>query len=329
MMIRIAFSAALLLAGAAPALAADPLAIIDRNGSVVAVVPYARNIVRVTIALDRDKAASAPGYGIAGTPDPVGWTHNVGAAGDVFASTGLTLTVDPQPSPRAPSQMERYFAPSLPPVTLSLRKGDGPTITMTGWSMTPHDVAGEHSFLVGASFRADEDEHFYGLGQNQDGTLDLKGRTIDCRHWYDAPPGEQVCVPFLVSSKGYGIVWDNPSATQVSPGLHGQTRFQSNVGERVSFFLITGRTPDDLYAGYAKLTGRTPLPPKAAFGLIQSKARYESQQELLDIAEGYRRRGYPLDVMVLDWFYWTRMGQARHRPDLLPRPGRNEPATPC
>ena len=93
------------------------------------------------------------------------------------------------------------------------------------------------------------------------------------------------------------------------PGLHNSTRFQSQVGERVSFFVITGKTTDDLYAGYAKLTGATPLPPKAGFGLIQSKARYESQKELLDVANGYRQRNLPLDIMVLDWFYWTRMGQ--------------------
>ena len=127
--------------------------------------------------------------------------------------------------------------------------------------------------------------------------------------YYDAPAGETVCVPFMVTNKGYGIVWDNPARTLVWPGLHSSTRWQSQVGERVSFFVISGDTTDDIYAGYAKLTGETPLPPKAGFGLIQSKARYESQQELLNVAKGYRDRGYPLDVMVLDWFYWTRMGQ--------------------
>jgi alpha-D-xyloside xylohydrolase len=113
----------------------------------------------------------------------------------------------------------------------------------------------------------------------------------------------------LVSSRNYMIVWDNPSATTVSAGVGNGTHIQSEVGERVSFFLITGNNSDDLYKGYRLLTGVTPLPPKAAFGLIQSKARYESQAELLGIAKGYRDRGYPLDVMVLDWFYWTRMGQ--------------------
>jgi alpha-glucosidase (family GH31 glycosyl hydrolase) len=53
--------------------------------------------------------------------------------------------------------------------------------------------------------------------------------------------------------------------------VNGKTRWQSNVGERVSFFLITGKTTDEIYAGYARLTGATPLPPKAALGLIQSR----------------------------------------------------------
>jgi alpha-D-xyloside xylohydrolase len=293
---------------AAPALAA-PLATLDRNGSYVSVEPYAPNIVRVTVATERDEAAAKPGYGITGPADATGWTRRSAAAGDTFATPAMTVTVDAQPWPKAPTQMERYFAPALPPVSLSVRTADGREIRMNGWSKAPHDVSGEATFLVGANFAAADDEHFYGLGQNQEGVLDLKGRTIDCRHWYDAPAGEQVCVPMLVSSKGYAIVWDNPSATSVSPGVNGQTRFQSNVGERVSFFVITGQTPDDIYTAYAKLTGRTPLPPKAAFGLIQSKARYESQKELLDVATGYRSRGYPLDMMVLDWFYWSRMGQ--------------------
>ena len=294
------------------AAAAQPLATLDRHGSYVAVEPYAPNIVRVTIALDRTLSDAAPGYGISGKSDTKGWTRRSGEAGDVFTSSAFSLTVDAQPWPKAPSQMERYFAPSLPPVSLTIRRGDGKTIArMGGWELAPHTVNGEKTFKVGVSFDASPDEHFYGLGQNQEstGALDLRGRTIDCRHNYDAPAGETVCIPFLLSSKGYAIVWDNPSQTTVSPGLHGSTHWQSEVGERVSFFVITGATTDEIFAGYAALTGDTPLPPKAAFGLIQSKARYESQKELMSVAEGYRSRGYPLDVMVLDWFYWSRMGQ--------------------
>ena len=293
-----------------PIAAAKPLATLDRNGSIVSIEPYAANIVRVTIALDKALAEGTPGEGPNARADGTGWTHRSDATGDVFASAALTLTVAAQPWLKAPTQMERYFAPSLPPVTIAVRTPDGrPILDMTGWEMAPHVINDEKTFRVGASFAVQPGEHYYGLGQNQEGVLDLKGRTIDCRHNYDAPAGETVCVPFMVTNKGYGIVWDNASATIVSPGLHNATHWQSNVGERVSFFVITGDTTDQIYAGYAKLTGSTPLPPKAAFGLIQSKARYETQGELLSIAEGYRKRNLPIDVMVLDWFYWSRMGQ--------------------
>ena len=312
----------ILLAAAMPGVAAAaPLATVDRHGAYVAVEPYGPNIVRITLATDPALAAAPAGYGVIGKPDATGWAHRSEAGSDVFASAGLVVRVAAQPWPKAPSQMERYFAPSLPPLSLSIGRADGtPLAQLTGWEMAPHVVNGEKTFRVGATFAAPADEHYYGLGQNQEGVLDLKGRTIDCRHDYDAPAGETVCVPFMVTNKGYGIVWDNPSATTVSPGLHNATRWQSEVGERVSFFVISGATTDALYAGYARLTGETPLPPKAAFGLIQSKARYESQQELLGIAEGYRKRGYPLDVMVLDWFYWTRMGQLDIDRSLFPDP---------
>jgi len=302
-------AAASALCWAGSALAA-PMATVDRNGSLVSIEPYAPNIVRVTIALDHDLADAAPGYGIIAKSDAAGWSHSSSAAGDSFTSSAVNLTVNAQPGPSAPGQMARYFASAIPPVSVSIKGADGkPIVSMGGWDMAPHDVAGEHTFAVSASFSVENGEHFYGLGQNQEGHLDLRGRTIDCRHYYDAPADEQVCVPVLVSSRNYMIVWDNPSATTVSPGLYDRTSFQSQVGERVSFFVITGNDSDDLYKGYRLLTGVTPLPPKAAFGLIQSKARYESQAELMDIAKGYRDRGYPLDVMVLDWFYWTRMGQ--------------------
>ena len=290
--------------------AAQSLGTLDRNGSIVAIEPYAPNIVHVTIALDPKEIEAGAGYGISAKPNASGWTHRTDAAGDTYSSSALSITVNAQPWPKQPTQMQRYFAPSLPPVSIAIRGADGREITqMEGWELAPHKVDDEATFRVGASFGDTPGTHYYGLGQNQEGALDLRGRTLDCRHNYDAPAGETVCVPFLVTNKGYGILWDNPSVTTVSPGLHNRTQFQSRVGERVSFFVITGNSADDLYAGYARLTGATPLPPKAAFGLIQSKARYESQAELLGIAEGYRKRGYPLDVMVLDWFHWTRMGQ--------------------
>ena len=300
---------------------ATPLALLDRGGSQVSIESYAPNIVRITISLDKNLALAPPGFGIIAATDDTGWKHRTTASGDEFSSDVMSVDVKAQPWPGPPTQMERYFSPSLPPVSLTVSKiGGQPILSMSGWEMAPHTVNGENTFRVGATFHAPADEHYYGLGQNQEGVLDYRGRTIDCKHFYDAPAGETVCVPFMVTNKGYGIVWDNPSETVVSAGLHGRTTWRSSVGERISYFVIAGARLDELYAGYRKLSGATPLPPKAAFGYIQSKARYETQQQVLDVAAGYRSRGYPLDVMVVDWFYWTRMGQLDIDPTAFPDP---------
>ena len=148
-----------LLAFATPALA-EPLATVDRNGSLVAIEPYAPNIVRVTIALDRDEVTAAPGPGPNAKPDATGWSHRTDASGDIFASSALSLTVDAKPWPKAPSQMERYFAPSLPGVGITIKRADGSALAeMTGWEMAPHTVNGEKTFRVGASFAVHPDEH--------------------------------------------------------------------------------------------------------------------------------------------------------------------------
>ncbi|GFE87616.1 hypothetical protein GCM10011488_25700 [Steroidobacter agaridevorans] len=313
--------AALALMCSSGVVTAEPLGLLDRNGSFVAIEPYAPNVVRVTLSLEKERVVAPPGYGFVANPDAKGWKHDVAASGDIYSSAALSVEVKAQPHPGPPNQMQRYFAPSLPPVSLTVRKPSGETVVeMSGWELSPHTVNGEKTFRVGASFVAPPDEHYYGLGQNQEGILDHRGRTIDCKHNYDAPAGETVCVPFLVTNKGYGILWDNPSSTAISAGLQGRTSWQSRVGERVSYFVIAGETVDEIYAGYRKLTGVTPLPPKAAFGYIQSKARYENQQQVLDVAAGYRKRGYPLDIMVVDWFYWTRMGQLDINPVDFPSP---------
>ena len=324
---HITWLAASALLGGFTAAQAAPMVTLDREGAWVSVEGYGPNVVHLTIAADKAEALKGPGYGIlAQGVDNAGFRPSSDAGGDTFTSSALRLHVNAAPPPHIPSQGEKYFAPSLAPVALQVFNARGALLlAMNSWEMSPHEVAGEKTWQVGAVFAAPEDEHYYGLGQNQEGILDLRGRVIDCRHWYDAPAGEQVCVPFMVSSKGYGIVWDNPSATRFVAAVNGRTAFQSNVGERVSFFVITGDTPEALYSAYARVTGRTPIPPKAAFGLIQSKARYESQAEVLRVANTYRQKQYPLDVMVVDWFYWTRMPDG-YRSGAVSRSRGHEPA---
>ena len=127
-------------------------------------------------------------------------------------------------------------------------------------------------------------------------------------------------VPFIVTNKGYGLVWDNPSKTTVDFAFNDQTRWSSEVGNRVSFFVIAGRDYDEIYSGYRQLTGATPMLTKAAYGFIQCKQRYSTQAELLAVAKGYRDRHLPLDVLVVDWFYYAKMGQMSLLPEKWPDP---------
>ena len=305
---------------------AEPLAVLDRYGAYVSVEPYAANVVRVTISDERELAADKPGYGFIAHSDPKGWTHTTSQAGDRFVAAGVTVEIAPQKWPGPPDQLERYFVPSLPPVSITLRGPDGEVLTqMNGWEMAPHVVAGEKTFRVGATFGATPDEHYYGLGQNQEGVLDLRGRTIDCRHNYDAP-GRRDGVRAVHGHQPR--LWHRlGQSVRHAPFRRGLTVDPLAVRSRRARLLLRHHRHHHRRSlrGLSRvLTGATPLPPKAAFGLIQCKARYESQEELLGVAKGYRSRGYPLDVMVLDWFYWTRMGQLDIDPELFPRPRRHE-----
>ena len=124
---------------------------------------------------------------------------------------------------------------------------------MRNWTMKPEspEVAakdvGTKGYLVGSTFDSPADEHYYGLGQQQKGWMDLRNHEVRCWHDYEAIGGEDVCVPFMVSSRGYGLVWDNPSKTTVDLGFNGRNVWTSQVGNRVSYFVIAGDTSDEIY----------------------------------------------------------------------------------
>ncbi|HEY0779316.1 MAG TPA: TIM-barrel domain-containing protein [Gemmatirosa sp.] len=328
--------AALLCGALAARAGAQPLTL-DRGGATVVVEPYAPNIVRVSVSLLRPEALAAPGYGITARPAPAGWSAQQTTAGDVLRSARLVVRVAPQGhyTPTATqADIGRFFNGSTPGVGISVSTPEGATLLqMTGWEMSvPNQKDGNAAILnerrptdppfyrVGASFRAPSDEHAYGLGQNQEGFLDLRGRSVRCAHDYEAPAAPTVCVPFVVTNKGYALLWDNPSRTTVDFGFNESNRWTSDVGQRVSFFVIAGRTYDEFYAGYRLLTGDVPMLPKSAYGYIQCKQRYVTQQELMDVAKGYRDRRLPADVLVIDWFHYTKMGEMDMDPAKWPDP---------
>lgn len=170
------------------------------------------------------------------------------------------------------------------------------------------NVSGEDTYHVDLAFDAPADEHYYGLGQHQVGWMDHRGQEVKVWHDYAAAGGEIVGVPFLVSNRGYGLVLDNPSRVTVRPGTDGRTTWHAEAGPAVSFFVLFGPTTDDIYTAYRFLTGPTPLLPKAAYAYIQCKQRYASQDEVLQVGREYRRRGYPCDMLIVDWFHWKVLG---------------------
>lgn len=342
MLRRIQFSLGILCIVPIFAVAQDTPAkiVIPRGESTIVLEPYAPNVIRVTLSLVKDQALAAPGYGVVASPAPQGWTYELGEDAYTYRSSRMVVKLlggKGRSKPVASSDHEaaltnvqktqasigKFFNGSTPWADLQFSTPDGKLLTeMNGWQMSVPNYKDGNAYIdhdrrptddpfyqVGASFASSADEHYYGLGQNQEGFLDHRGHTVECWNNYLSTGGPTWCIPFLVTNKGYGLLWDNPSQTTIAPGFNEGTRWTSQVGSRVSFFVIAGQTTDEIYTGYRLLTGATPLLPKAAYGYIQCKQRYITQDELLGVAKGYRDRKLPADVLVVDWFYYTKMGQ--------------------
>ena len=329
-----------------------------------------------------------------------------------------------------------------------------------GRTLEPAEVQGEQTFHVRQQWEAQPDEALYGLGQHQTGLVNLKGYDVDL--WQH---NGTVVIPFLVSSRGYGILWDNTSfsrfgdlrpfvpppparlydATGISGGLTASffagahferqvaqcidpqidiaipsdvpdanqrihpalppgeasvrwegfiepeasgdhlfetfsnngvkvwiddalvidrwrqgwlpwidvarlrleadrryrikvewtkdqgmetmrllwktpstetaTSLWSEVGDGIDYYFVYGPDLDKVVAGYRRITGQAPMMPLWAFGLWQSRQRYKTQEESLEVVEGFRSRRIPFDNIVQDWFYWKEDQWGSHQFD--------------
>jgi alpha-D-xyloside xylohydrolase len=163
------------------------------------------------------------------------------------------------------------------------------------------------------SFAAYEGERLFGLGQHTHGRLDQKGVVLDL-----VQRNAEVTIPFLLSNRGYGLLWNNPAIGRVELGRTA-TRWVSDSARQIDYWVTTG-SPTQIMARYAEVTGHAPMLPSWAAGFWQSKLRYRTQEELLEVAREYRRRGLPLSVIVVDFFHWTQLGDWRFEPSEWPDP---------
>lgn len=152
-------------------------------------------------------------------------------------------------------------------------------------------------------FKAYDDEHLYGLGQHVNGTLDQKGCSVELIHH-----NTEFTIPVIVSSRGYGFLWNHPGTGRVDFARN-VTRWSADRARQMDFWITAGPTPASIIEHYSAATGRPPQMPEHVFGFWQSKLRYRNRDELMEIARGYKDRALPLDVVVIDYFHWTAMGE--------------------
>jgi alpha-D-xyloside xylohydrolase len=151
-------------------------------------------------------------------------------------------------------------------------------------------------------FASYDDERVYGLGQHQHGLLDQKGAVIDL-----VQRNTEVTIPFLLSNRGYGFLWNNPAVGVVELATTA-TRWVAHEARQIDYWFTAADSPAQVLGNYADATGHSPVMPEWATGFWQSKLRYRTQEELLDIAREYHRRGLPLSVIVADFFHWPALG---------------------
>ncbi len=171
--------------------------------------------------------------------------------------------------------------------------------------LTRVTVNGEHTYRSESFINVyGSPEAFYGLGQHQAGVWNYRGESVDV-----SQENTNIAVPVLISSKGYGIFWNNTSRTRFNNRFANYLYISSEVADTVDYYFLYGPEIDQIVAHYRELTGAAPLFGKWAYGFWQCKNRYKSQEELLAVAHKYRELHIPLDNIVQDWFWWTRKGE--------------------
>jgi alpha-D-xyloside xylohydrolase len=165
------------------------------------------------------------------------------------------------------------------------------------------EIHGGLSFHGNAYFDLTPDELLYGLGQHQTGLLNQRG--IDLLLMQD---NTNISIPFLLSSRGYGLMWNSASPGRYENHFQPKVALRSDVADAVDYYFFYGPEFDHIIASYRMLTGAAPLLPRWAYGFWQSRLQYRTQQEMLDVAAKYRELKIPLDNLVLDFDWMERMG---------------------
>jgi alpha-D-xyloside xylohydrolase len=172
-----------------------------------------------------------------------------------------------------------------------------------GKTLTPSTVAGSSTNMVEQKFALDPREGLYGLGQHPTGVMNYVGTTVHLQQM-----NMDIAVPVLVSSKGYGVFWNNPSVTDVifskASDPNPIVDWKSEYGSAIDYYVFYGPELDQVIADYRQLTGAAPMLGRWGYGFWQCKQRYHSQEQLLDTVARYRQMQVPIDGIIQDWLWW-------------------------
>lgn len=157
------------------------------------------------------------------------------------------------------------------------------------------------------TFKSHEGEHFYGLGHEPSGKFDLKGCSFDLRH-----VNTKSTIPFIYSSLGFGFIWNNPAIGNVELAEN-RTRWSVDATRKIDYVVIAG-SPKEVSEALADLTGHAPVMPHWATGFWQSRLRYETDEDLLEVAKRYKEENIPLSAIICDYFHWTEQGDYKFDP---------------
>lgn len=161
---------------------------------------------------------------------------------------------------------------------------------------------GGDNYTIRMAFEADDREHIYGLGQEKGNCLDKKNSS-----WELYQCNTKTSIPVIYSSLGYGFFWNNPSIGRCAFDKK-QTVWTADSAKQADYLVFTGENPREILYRYGLLTGFAPEMPQWVSGFWQSKLRYESQDDVIEIARQYKERQLPLDAIVIDYFHWSEFG---------------------
>ena len=166
-----------------------------------------------------------------------------------------------------------------------------------GTEFLPLDDAGTASYTVRDAFLLDKEEAVYGVGQIMDNKFNRRNSSHHMQN-----ENMSTYSPYFMSVKGYGVYWDNYSISEFKDNS-GELSFEG-IGHCSDYYFMYGKNADGVVAQVRDLTGKAPMLPLWAYGFFQSKERYHTQDESLDVVKKYRELKVPLDVVIQDWRYW-------------------------